>query len=389
MVKKMATNSVMASYQEVIDVSTVPGKVGIFGIHTPDNVKPIKMLEGFYRQFRQMKYLGCSVKVQPAATLPADPLSVSYEAGEVATDPRDLLNPIMVKGCHGETMNNALDVIFKDNAQGLGTSIDRYEYDFTEVGNVPVGIGDGMYYSALSDPSFRKYGVLQPFALNGLHPLVHQVVGTMPIYPKQTEQGLDMDYGQAGSLQENSDLNYTESIRYYSEGLGIPEGITTRVGYNSAGEDGGYVNGTIFTSKMQRLGWLDTLSRPQAVSVGRADYNPTKVKWSISEGSPVPVETPYRFNTIPKLFMACMIMPPCYKTILSFRMVITHRIAFRGFTTARYVLGSDFSPSDYTNNLNAVATADAASILQDPVLEQSASVESINGDATTITEGVF
>lgn len=384
MVIKMATNSVMASYQEVIDVSTVPGKVGIFGVHTPDTIKPIKMLEGFYRQFRQMKYIGCTVKVQPAATLPADPLSVSYEAGEVATDPRDLLNPIMVKGCHGETMNNALDVIFKDNAQSLGTSIDRYEYDWEQVGDVPVGIGDGMYYSALSDPSFRKYSVLQPFGLNGLHPLVHKVVGTMPIYPKQAEQGLNMQYGQAGSLDENSDLNYDNPASVARQGysLEINNGVRTRVGYNSAGSDGGYVNGTIFTSKMERLGWLDTLSRPQSVASqyfsGELSI-PTGsefVEYTVDDTDSPAVDTPYRFNTIPKLFMACMIMPPCYKTILSFRMVITHRIAFRGFTTARYVLGSDFSPSDYTNNLNAVSTA-------------SASVETLNGDATTLTEGVF
>lgn len=377
---KMATNSVMASYQEIIDVSTVPGKVGVFGIHTPDNIKPIKMLEGFYRQFRQMKYIGCSVRVQPAATLPADPLGVSYEAGETTTDPRDLLNPIMVKGCHGETMNNALDVVFKDNAQSLGTSIDRYEYDFTEIGNVPVGIGDGMYYSALSDPSFRKYGVLQPFALNGLHPMVHKVVGTMPIYPKQTEKGLNMELGQAGSLEEDSDWNYNNPMSYYSQGLKIPTGIQTRVGYNSAGDDGGIVNGTIFTSKMERLGWLDTLSRPQEMNGARVADGTDYPRFTDLE---LPsVSEPYRFNTIPKLFMACMIMPPCYKTILSFRMVITHKLAFRGFTTARYVLGSDFSPADYTNDLDGTSTSSASAAT-------SASVETLNGDATTLTEGVF
>lgn len=386
--KKMATNSVMASYQEVIDVSTTPGKVGVFGIHTPDNIKPIKMLEGFYRQFRQMKYLGCMVKVQPAATLPADPLGVSYEAGETTTDPRDLLNPIMVKGCHGETLNNALDVIFKDNAQSLGTSIDRYEYDFTEIGNVPVGIGDGMYYSALSDPSFRKYSVLQPFALNGLHPMVHKVVGTMPIYPKQTENGLNMEYGQAGGLEADSGLDYSDPITASGPSLRIPGGVRTRVGYNSAGSDGGFVNGTIFTSKMERLGWLDTLSRPQSsapytarLSVGTdLDAPEAEINWMIQNADVPSVNEPYKFNTIPKLFMACMIMPPCYKTILSFRMVITHKIAFRGFTTARYVLGSDFSPADYTNDLDGTTTASAAA---------SASVETLNGDATTLTEGVF
>ena len=40
----------------------------------------------------------------PAATLPADPLQVSYEAGEPTIDPRDMLNPILHKPYHGEAL---------------------------------------------------------------------------------------------------------------------------------------------------------------------------------------------------------------------------------------------------------------------------------------------
>lgn len=376
----MATNGVFANYQEIIDLSTVPGKVGVFGIHTPCTLKPVQMLEGFYRQFRQVKYLGCDVKVQPAATLPMDPLGVSYEAGEVATDPRDLLNPIMVKGCHGETINNALDVVYRDN-QELSTSLSRADIDFPGTASQA---GEQAYYASLSDPSFRKYGVLQPFALRGLHPMVHKIVGTMPIYPKQSQNEWTTSIFDAGlGLQSNSDLQYHYDIDSDTPNLfNVPTGVQTRVAQSSSG----LINGQVFTSKMENLGWLDTVSRPQygdptqVTTSTELDLglNEANINFGVQRNNYPNTEEKYKFNTIPKLFMSCMIMPPCYKSILSFRMVINHRFAFRGFSTARYV-NYTRSPEDYTEDLSAVATTSVA----------SASVDTINGDVTAVTDGVY
>lgn len=379
-VKMMATNGVVANYQEIIDLSTVPGKVGVFGIHTPCTLKPVQMLEGFYRQFRQVKYLGCDVKVQPAATLPMDPLGVSYEAGEVATDPRDLLNPIMVKGCHGETINNALDVVYRDN-QELSTSLSRADIDFPGTSSQA---GEQAYYASLSDPSFRKYGVLQPFALRGLHPMVHKIVGTMPIYPRQSAEDWRESIFNAGlGLQGDSDLQYHYDIDSdVPNTFNVPTGVQTRVAQSSSG----LINGRVFTSKMENLGWLDTVSRPQ-YGDPTGVYASTQLDIGLNEatidfeaqGNLLPSSSePYKFNTIPKLFMSCMIMPPCYKSILTFRMVINHRFAFRGFSTARYVNYSS-TPQDYTEDLAEVAGTSVA----------SASVDTINGDVNTVTEGVY
>lgn len=383
----MATNGVTASYQEIIDISTVPGKVGVFGIHTPCTLKPVQMLEGFYRQFHKVKYLGCSVRVQPAATLPMDPLGVSYEAGEVATDPRDLLNPIMVKGCHGETLNNALDVVYRDN-QELSTSLSRADIDFPGSASQA---GEQAYYASLSDPSFRKYSVLQPFALNGLHPLVHKIVGTMPIYPKQSaEDWRESIYSAGLGLEENSDLRYNEPVTDYGTGslagFSVPTGVQTRVAQSS----NGLINGQIFTSKMENLGWLDTVSRPQAVNTtnlrGSAEVDgvspEASLDWLIQDSATPNTAEPYKFNTIPKLFMTCMIMPPCYKSILTFRMVINHKFAFKEFGTARYVNYTS-TPQEYYEDISDVA---GASMVNDAM---ASSVDSINGDVSTVTEGVY
>lgn len=368
----MATNYAQASYQEIIDFSTVPNKVGVFGIHTPNTMKPVQMLSGFYSQFRQVKYLGCTVKVQPAATLPMDPLAVSFESSETTTDPRDLLNPIMVKGCHGETINNALDIAYRDNSD-LSESLTATFLDFDGVGGSD---GTAAYYSALSDPSFRKYSVLQPFGLKGLRPLVHKMVGTMPIYP---EQSISDAYGSKYPTEQtdsNSDLPYNSHVFASGASLGIPSGPQTRV-------NDYFVSGTMFTSRMERLGWLDTLSRPQAIDYdnvfGNLGSDGNTVNWNQEvEGRPY-VNT-YKYNTIPKLFMSVMLTPPCYKSILTFRCVINHHFAFRGFMTAR-VASSTLHPTESYDDslLTSTVTAEAS----------ATSMDTINGEATTLTEGVM
>lgn len=375
MVKMMATNSVIANYQEIVDISTTPGKVGIFGIHTPDTIKPVQMLRGFYNQFRQFRYLGCDVKIQPAATLPADPLGVSYEAGEVATDPRDLLNPIMVKGCHGETINQALDIAYRDNSS-IGDSLTKSEWDMDGSAGE-----SSAYYSALSDPTFRKYSVLQPFGLRNLHPLVHKMVGTLPIFPKQSSSAWDV---ALTGLDEDSELDYYDPVSASGTSLQIPGGVASRVGYYS---NNGPLEGSIFTSSMERLGWLDTVSRPQS----SASYNArlfveadssaaeAEIDWLVTGGPEGSSSVNYRYNSVPKLFMSLLIMPPCYKTILSFRMVISHRFAFRGFRSA--ILPTT-STQAYTDDLNAVATTNAS-------VPATTSVETLNGTSAPITDGVY
>lgn len=376
---KMATNYAQANYQEIVDFSTVPNKVGVFGFHTPDTMKPVQMLNGFYRQFRQVKYLGCTVKVQPAATLPMDPLGVSFESGEASTDPRDLLNPIIVKGCHGETINDALDIAYR-NSDDVGQSMTNTFLDFDADGTAD---GDAAYYSALSDPSFRKYSVLQPFSMKGLHPLVHKVVGTMPIFPKQGESPAFTGSMFPGNLEDNySDVKYdlNQLSDYYGNGGFAPSGFSTRVGSSSANSE--LINGTFFTSRMERLGWLDTISRHQSRNNNNISYNEATGRFANTFTEyPGYGTSSYVFNMIPRLFMSVMITPPCYKSILTFRCVINHHFAFRGFITARTTYSSvGNATQDYDDSLlTDVATADA----------MSTSIETINGEAKTLTEGVM
>ena len=81
-------------------------------VFIPPGNTPVRRLSGFFSQFRKFRYKGCSVQVVPAATLPADPLQVGFEAGENQIDMRDMLNPILFHGTHGESLPDCMEQYF-------------------------------------------------------------------------------------------------------------------------------------------------------------------------------------------------------------------------------------------------------------------------------------
>ena len=95
------TQIVTAKYTELYDMSTEVGENVYYKVHTPTGISHIKKLAGFYKQFKEYKYLGASIALVPITTLPKDLLGVGYEAGD-GVDPRDLINPILHKGYKGE-----------------------------------------------------------------------------------------------------------------------------------------------------------------------------------------------------------------------------------------------------------------------------------------------
>lgn len=182
----MATNYVTAKYQEIYDLGTQAGKTTILGIHTPDDGNVYNMLSGFFDQFRKYRYKGCTVSMVPAAQLPADPLQVSFEAGALTCDPRDLLNPILFHGCHGEELNEILDTVYY---KGTSPSSVRELQVNTQV-------SEASYYAALSDPSFRKFGIQQGAKVS-LKPMVHPLAVTQPI--EHTESNYVYGYEDGGN----------------------------------------------------------------------------------------------------------------------------------------------------------------------------------------------
>lgn len=326
----MATNHASAQYQEIIDFHTESGKVSLCGIHTPQGDKPRRMLAGFFTQFRKYRYKGCSLVMVPAARLPADPLGVSYEAGEPGSDPRDLLNPILFHGCHGDNLNAALNTIYKGafDYQHTGAGMDVANKSAIPAESID---WESQYYRALSDPSFQKTNVMSAFRKKGLHPLVYNVASNHQIVPNENSS----EVGMLGV--EGSHYAFQPAI----EGQ-IPDVDGTRVA----------VKPQFMTNRLQSLGWLDT---KQVIN---------------SAASALPANT-----VLPKIFMGLIMLPPAYKTEMYFRMVITHYFEFKQFNTSL----SNAGAVDYVDWNQSLSVGSGKSM----------SLETVNSTAEVTAEGVF
>lgn len=340
----MATNFATASYQEVVDLHTESKTVSVIGIHTPNTSTPVKMLGGFWKQFRNVRYLGCSLSLVPAARLPADPLQVSIGAGEPTIDPRDMLNPILFHGCHGDDMGAILDTLYSGEANSTSDVVRKQSdsavldvFSENQKGNDYV---DALYYRALTDRTWAKAHPQVGFRKSGLHPLVHQIVANRPFsqfapspeYNRAgnlgptviNDKGIPVNAGQIGTTPP---AGGTIGV-YPTPGLPDTNAVETDVNFDiSKNGAGGYA---FATSGLRPLGWQDTQTSVMTINdyvseplTGNAEQDAAKVAATWTK-----VVVP---NTIPKFYMGMILLPPAYKTEQWFRLQINHRFAFKGF----------------------------------------------------------
>ncbi len=334
----MATNFATASYQEVVDLHTESKTVSVIGIHTPNTSTPVKMLGGFWKQFRKVRYLGCSLSLVPAARLPADPLQVSYAAGEPTIDPRDMLNPILFHGCHGDDMGAILDTLYSGESSGTSDVVRKQSdsavldvFSENQVGNDYV---DALYYRALTDRTWAKAHPQVGFRKSGLRPLVHQIVANRPfsqfspddrtstLAPIVNNDGVPVNAGQFGTTQAGGTIGVHTMP-------GLPDTIEPEGPSFEIGRDG--ASGYAFaTSGLRPLGWQDTQTSIMTSNAyvsqdltGNAEQDAQKIADTWTK-----VVVP---NTIPKFYMGMIMLPPAYKTEQYFRLAINHRFAFKGF----------------------------------------------------------
>nr|QBP37108.1 capsid protein [Porcine associated porprismacovirus] len=339
----MATNFATASYQEVIDLHTESKTVSVVGIHTPCTSTPVKMLGGFWKQFKKVKYLGCSLSLVPAARLPADPLQVSYGAGEPTIDPRDMLNPILFHGCHGDDMGAILDTLYSGETQGTSDVVrkqsDSVNFDvFSEkqLGNDYV---DALYYRALTDKTWAKAHPQIGFRKSGMRPLVHQLVANRPFSQFSPDDrsgtlgpavldsnGFGSNPGQIGL--QTSATNVNNGIFAVSQ-PGLPDTNAPETETNFV-IDANHSGFAFATSGLRPLGWQDTQTSLMTTSeyvseplTGNATQDAQKIADTWTK-----VVVP---NTIPKFYMGMIMLPPAYKTEQYFRLQINHNFAFKGF----------------------------------------------------------
>lgn len=308
----MATNFVKASFQEIYDLHTTTNTSTVLGVHTPISTRVHQYLHGFFQQYKQFRYDGCSLVFIPVSQLPVDPLQVGTEAGYV--DPRDLVNPIVHCGIHGESLGNTLEQLFN-------LSVTKSIYDGVDVlsaehstNEEDAGYLESMYYTALASPSFQKAHVQRGFRKGRLVPLSYQVQTNkqmMPYYPGGTDYvtvspGTRLSTSPWGPsdnrVQTAGDTTFTPpgdtmgrpSIAGGSPGINIQQqrftsGVEATSVKNSA---------QVFSGNLKRLGWLDTLQT-------------ATISYENSEGLGV-YEGGSMWTALPKLYMYLVMLPPCY-----------------------------------------------------------------------------
>lgn len=346
---------VKASVMEIYDLQTQVGKGTVLKVHTPTGNNVKRHLLGHFLQYKQFKYLGARVTLIPASTLPADPLQLSYDAGDANIDPRDMVNPILWKHYHGETM--LTDVLNTTHAKNYdlqqnvdvapGSAVDEQFYD--QLGGTTSEI-DVCYPRSLMDTSFKKAGIQQGFS-TFVKPFVYNVVSNTQILPRnyagaQLNQFMGASPNNANSMTDHYPVvtsgNYlsgTDVIKYTSDNA---------LDHTFQG------NLSLTTNKLVGLGWLDTLSREvNSSSTGNDSTN--VVGYNIPGVYPLSGDFAVSPN-LPNIPMLYVLMPPAYKTEFYFRLIIKHYFAFRGFRScfsvqsfgSAGIWGNTPTPGDYS-----------------------------------------
>lgn len=315
--------AMMRTYTETYDMNTEQDCPTLLGIHTPIGPTMYNMLAPAFRMYKKYKYIGCDITVVNSARLPIDPEQVGKISGSNYIDPRDTLNPIMFKGCHGESMGAVLDSMY----DGLllthkGSSLDKEKFKADL---------EAFFYTALGDDSWRKSSIQKTLSIKNLHPLVYSLSTNHQILPTN---GVS-----AGSYSENVPVQngstaYVNGASggYEQNGVVFLEGSTGVWRANGDTESPTLLRGlnSMFTSKMHRLGWLDTL---QYIGRNGTITNPL-----------VPLDGDIAM--LPKVMMGILMLPPAYLCRQYLRVIIRHKIKFagyRGVTFGGALTGSETS----------------------------------------------
>lgn len=313
---------VTVRYTETYDLSTKQSKLGFVGIHTPTVGSLLQLYQGLFDNYRYFKILGCDITMACASLLPADPLQVGVEAGDIA--PQDMFNPILYKACSNDSFDLVANRIYSGgNAVGLPTSIEKIDDPFSSVSPDPDDFT--IYYGLLSSEGWRKAMPQSGLSMHGLYPMVYQMVN---------------NYGNAVNMPLNG-----------STGGALTNNIPT---INSSGAIVDSRSGIrTFRGPSMRMPRLPTHQSPtNSVATGSAVYTP-----------------------VPTTYVAAIVTPPAKLNILYYRMRISWTIEFMdvctladangllGFTLANgnTTYGSDYAESskgmeNLENSVDSVGT---------------------------------
>lgn len=298
---------VMRKFTQTFDINTEVGAPTLLGIHTPIGGDMWNFLAPFFFAYKKYKYHGCDITIVNSAKLPVDPEQVGKVSGDNYVDPRDTLNPMMFKGCHGESLGHVINSMYGGLTSDIFkvTALDKEQFN---------AILEDFYYTALGDDAWRKAPVQKTLRIRGLHPLVYNLATTHQIamtdnlapsaYPENNYAEANGRGGTVPTSQFSNDNSKGVNIKVADTNVYDPNGNVVKA----------KAVGNVLTNKCMRLGWMDTLQ-----FLGNRNVEATA--------------SPENIALLPKLFMGILMLPPAYLCRQYLRVVITHRISFKGYRT--------------------------------------------------------
>lgn len=265
---------VMVRVSETYDLSTQVNKTGLIGIHTPPTTVLSGLWAGFFQNYRFYRIVGCDVTLACASVLPADPLQIGEEAGDIA--PQDMFNPLLFKAVSNESFNALIarmysvgDVHMKNGANSGSIS----------AGELPAITGYDsfdFYYGLLADADGWKKAMPQSgLSMKALYPLVYQVLNNYGPTQNESEVAGTTAIGRSPFVQDNGNISYATNGAKFLKGNAM---------------------------RMPRI--------------------PTK-GMSVS-GATTTIEN----NSYPKTYVGCIVMPPAKSHKLYYRMRVTWTFEF-------------------------------------------------------------
>lgn len=281
-------------FQHFVDISTSAESMQVltFNVGGDDVIKRCAHLFNAYKYFRLGKI---SIKFVPASTLPVDPLGMSYAEDDPQTvDPRDQLNPGLVRITNGEDI-------------------------FTDVSALTDEQAMGMYEAMMLDPRWYKFNLQSGFKRSA-----------MPLY------------WEIGQLHQDQWPGSTINIPVNTSSTVLDAATTTA--HEIFGTIPATTSGT--TSSLQSHYTVDYSSDRGIFQVGhrgRIGWLPTdayQTIWGTSAADNVAMVHP-----VPCIRVITAVLPKAYKTLYYYRCYITEEISFSGLRTI--APGSEISGTEY------------------------------------------
>lgn len=341
---------------ETYDLSTQTNRMGVIGIHTPTGPLISKLYPGLIQQYSKFKFKRCDITMACASLLPADPLQIGVEAGDIA--PQDMFNPILYKAVSNDSMNQFLQYVQAISvASGDSSVTDLNKNSVVDINDTSFGASNAdqfaIYYALLSNAKgWRKAMPQAGLQMRGLKPLVYQVVSPYGLNAPSSSAVGEFE----GALDDDSEMIGNNSIPAYP---------TTGV---SARQDLPFSQ-TMFRGRSMPMPGINT---KYFTPVAQADPN--------AESG-----YQYSFNTaglnsnvgrVPPAYVALIVVPPARLNRMYYRMRVTWTIdfyqlqastdlySFAGLAeVGQTAYGTDYDvQSESMSSVNSMIDADGADV---------------------------